>query len=96
MPTPLAVFSPDPYSARQLTEICEWEGIRIPDQVAVLAGDTDDLLCGIASPPISSIELDCESIATEPCQLLDRLMDGKRVLAAQADPATEGHFAALH
>ncbi|PQO28143.1 xylose operon transcription regulator XylR [Blastopirellula marina] len=74
---PLAVFAPDPVPARQLTEICQWEGIRVPDEVGILAGDTDDLLCTIALPPISSIELDCFRIGREACVLLDKMINGK-------------------
>lgn len=76
-PWPLAVFAPDPVPARQLAEICQWEGIHIPDDVAILAGDTDDLLCSIAFPPISSVELDCHRIGHEACMMLDRMMSGR-------------------
>ncbi|MBA2113545.1 AraC family transcriptional regulator [Bremerella alba] len=76
-PLPLAVFSPDPVPARQLAEICQWEDIRVPDEVGILAGDTDDLLCSIAFPPISSIELDCYQIGQEACLLLNELINGK-------------------
>lgn len=76
-PTPLAVFSPDPVPARQLAEICQWEEIRVPDEVGILAGDTDDLLCSIAFPPISSIELDCYRIGQEACRLLAEMIEGK-------------------
>jgi len=76
-PAPLAVFSPDPVPARQLAEICQWEEIRVPDEVGILAGDTDDLLCSIAFPPITSIELDCYRIGQEACGLLAEMMEGK-------------------
>ena len=76
-PSPLAVFAPDPVPARQLTEICQWEGIRVPDEVGILAGDTDDLLCTIALPPISSIELDCYRIGQEACGMLTKMIEGK-------------------
>lgn len=75
-PAPLGVFAPDPVPARQLAEICQWEEIRVPDDVGILAGDTDDLLCNIAFPPISSIELDCFRIGEKACQLLASMMDG--------------------
>jgi LacI family transcriptional regulator len=76
---PLAVFAADPYPARQLIEICQLEGVRIPDEIAVLAGDTDDLLCNIASPRISSVELACHKIGRAACELLATLMDGQPV-----------------
>lgn len=81
LPRPLAVFAADPYPARQLAEICQWEGIRIPDDVALLAGDTDDLLCNMAAPRISSVELAGHQIGLEACRLLKRLMNGADVPA---------------
>lgn len=79
LPRPLAVFAADPYSARQLVEICQWEGIRIPDDVAVLAGDTDELLCNIAWPRLSSLELDCYQIGQQACRMLSGFLAGEPV-----------------
>ena len=41
----------DPHPALQLTQICQASGIHIPEEVAILAGDTDDVICDIADPP---------------------------------------------
>ncbi len=82
LPRPLAVFAADPYPARQLIEICQLEGLRIPDDIAVLAGDTDDLLCNIAAPRISSVELACHKIGRAACDMLKSIMDGGEVPAA--------------
>lgn len=76
LPKPLAVFACDPYPARQLIEICQLEGLRIPDDIAVLAGDTDDLLCNIASPRISSVELATHKIGRTACEMLKSIMEG--------------------
>ena len=79
LPKPLGVFAADPYPARQLVEICAASSIRIPDEVAVLSGDDDELLCNVASPQISSIELASHRIGETAAQLLQRLMKGKKV-----------------
>lgn len=76
LPRPLAVFAADPYPARQLIEICQMEGLRIPDDIAVLAGDTDDLLCNIATPRISSVELACHKLGRTACEMLNAIMSG--------------------
>lgn len=70
LPQPLAVFASDPYPARQLAEISHAANIRIPDQLAVVAGDNDDLLCNVAWPPISSVQLASHQIGLEACQML--------------------------
>jgi len=79
LPMPVAIFASDPYPARRLTEICERCGVRIPDEVALVSGDNDDLLCRVAWPQITSVELASHRIGTEACALLERLMAGESV-----------------
>ncbi|WP_404305944.1 AraC family transcriptional regulator [Neorhodopirellula lusitana] len=79
LPRPLGVFAGDPYPARQLIEICALDGIRIPDDVAILSGDDDELLCNVATPQISSIELASHRIGETAAKLLKRLMSGAQV-----------------
>jgi len=76
LPRPVAIFAADPHPALQLTEICQANGISIPEEVAVLAGDTDDVLCNIATPPLSSILLGCEQIGSQAVQMLKVLLEG--------------------
>lgn len=75
---PLGVFAADPYPARQLVEICATDNIRMPEEVAVLSGDEDELLCKVASPQISSIELASHEIGDTAARLLQRMMNGAR------------------
>lgn len=78
LPKPLGVFAADPYPARQLIEICTASSVRVPDEVAVLSGDDDDLLCHVASPQISSVELASHRIGESAAQLLQRMMKGTK------------------
>jgi LacI family transcriptional regulator len=79
LPRPLGVFAADPYPARQLVEICATDGIRVPDEVAVISGDDDELLCKVASPQISSVELASHEIGRTAGRLLQRMMNGAAV-----------------
>lgn len=79
LPKPLGVFAADPYSARQLVEICTTASICIPDVIAVVSGDDDELLCNIALPKISSVELASHRIGETAAKQLQRLIDGAAV-----------------
>ncbi len=76
LPRPLALFAADPHPARQIADVCDWNGVKVPDDVAILSGDNDDLLCSVSWPQLSSIQLACESIGAEASTLLRRLMNG--------------------
>jgi LacI family transcriptional regulator len=74
LPKPVAVFACYDIRGRQVLEACRRAGIEVPDQVAVLGVDNDDLLCGLASPPLSSIIPDAAGAGRLAASLLERLM----------------------
>ncbi|MEX2092429.1 MAG: DNA-binding transcriptional regulator [Pirellulales bacterium] len=76
LPRPIAILTVDADRGRQLAEICHFAGVRIPDEVAILAGDTDDLLCEVSTPPLSSITVACERLGHEAAAMLNRLIAG--------------------
>jgi LacI family transcriptional regulator len=50
--------------------------LRVPEDVALLGVDDDDLYCELARPPLSSVILPTERIGYEAAALLDRLLAG--------------------
>ena len=81
LPRPVAVLAVDARRARDLAEVCNIENIAIPDEVAILAGDTDDLLCELSRPKLSSILVASHRIGYEAGKLLDQMIRGKAQLA---------------
>lgn len=63
----------------QIVEGCRRVGIPVPEEVAVLSGTNDSLLCEVSGIPISAIEQPCERIGGEAVRLLEKLMLGKPV-----------------
>jgi len=74
LPRPVAILAVDARRGRELTEVCSMEGIAVPDEVAILAGDTDDLLCELSSPPLSSISIASQKIGYEAAAMLHRMI----------------------
>lgn len=81
LPKPVGIFAGDPYPARQLVEICTMNDIHVPDEVAIISGDNDNLLCKVATPQITSIELASNRIGEAAARALKRLMNGGAVPA---------------
>ena len=79
LPKPIAVFCCDDAHALFLTETCKISGIRVPEDVAILGVDDDDLLCHISDPTLSSIQMDVENGGYMTCKLLhEQLKSGSR------------------
>ncbi|HEV2972380.1 MAG TPA: DNA-binding transcriptional regulator [Pirellulales bacterium] len=66
---------------RQVLDICRRAGIAVPDEIAVVGVDNDDLLCSLAVPPLSSVVPDTLRAGYHAAELLDQLMAGRKVEA---------------
>lgn len=77
MPKPLAVFAEFDDRAIDVIDAAMLRKLRVPDQIAVLGADDDELRCPFAPVPLSSIDNNEERIGYEAAKLLDRLMDGE-------------------
>jgi LacI family transcriptional regulator len=77
LPRPVAVFACNDVRGRQVLEACSQCGLTVPEEVAVLGVDNDELICEFSSPPLSSIEPDAHRIGYEGAALLDRMIDGE-------------------
>lgn len=79
LPKPLALFCCDDAHAQFVTETCKIAGIRVPEDIAILGVDDDDLLCGISDPPLSSVQMDVEMGGYMTCRLLHQnILSGSR------------------
>jgi LacI family transcriptional regulator len=75
---PVGVFACNDTAGLKLAEMCRSLSVPVADSVAILGVDNEDILCEMASPSLSSIELDCETIGFRAAALLDRLTAGSR------------------
>jgi LacI family transcriptional regulator len=73
-PRPLAVLACNDVRAQQVLNACREHGIRVPEDVAVMGVDNDDVLCNLCDPPLTSIEPDTERMGREAAEVLQRLM----------------------
>jgi LacI family transcriptional regulator len=80
LPKPVAIFASNDVPARNLATMARMLGFRIPDDIALLGVDNDEMECLLSSPPLSSVANPAEHIGYEAAGLLDRLMAGERPL----------------
>jgi LacI family transcriptional regulator len=76
LPKPTGLLVCDDDRARQVLTLCNESGIVVPDEVAVLGVDNDNVECELCTPPLSSVNPNFEQFGFQAAALLDRLMKG--------------------
>lgn len=92
LPRPAAVFASDDTRAREVLDACAEAGIAVPDEIAVLGVDNDDVLCETSSPTLSSIAMTTEEAGYRAAEALDAAMSSG--IAARRGGAETIAFAA--
>jgi LacI family transcriptional regulator len=78
LPKPVGVLASNDRRALQILAVCRKRQIAVPQSVAVLGVDNDEVFCELANPPLSSIALSTQRIGYEAARTLDRLMRGQK------------------
>ncbi len=81
LPKPVGVLACYDIRGRQLIEICQRNGLAVPEQVAVLGVDNDDLVCNLAETPLSSVVPDAHGAGYLAASLLAQMFERKPVEA---------------
>ncbi len=77
LPKPVAVLSWNASPSREVLFACQLAGLLVPEEVALLSGCDDDLLCAMAHVPISGIQVAGEEVGYKAAELLDGLLRKK-------------------
>lgn len=75
---PVAIMAATDKRARQMLDVCRFAGFRVPDDIAVVGVDNDEMLCQLCAPPLSSVEQGARRLGYEAAAQLDRLMNGAK------------------
>lgn len=76
LPKPVGVMACNDIRGQQVMNICRRLDLVVPDEMAVIGVDNDEVLCELCDPPLSSVAPDAVRIGYEAAALLDRLMNG--------------------
>ena len=75
---PVGIMACNDDCGQQVVEACKLAGLSIPDEVSVLGADNDELICGLSSPPMSSVAINFERAGYEAARVLNDLLRGKK------------------
>jgi LacI family transcriptional regulator len=79
LPKPIGVFAGYDVRGQEVLDACRNAEISVPDEIAVLGVDNDELLCELSSPHLSSVIPDTHRTGYEAAALLARMMNGERL-----------------
>jgi LacI family transcriptional regulator len=77
LPKPVGILAMDDSAAHDLAAACLKAELSVPDRVAIIGVNNDDLMCESAWPPLSSVEGDFSRIGFVAAGLMDRLLNGQ-------------------
>ncbi len=77
LPRPVGVMACNDDLGEQVIEACKVAGLRVPDEVAVLGADNDELVCELSDPPMSSVSIGFQKAGYESARILHRMMGGR-------------------
>ena len=92
---PAALFACNDTTGLRATELAGRLGIAVPESLAILGVDNEDILCELSSPSLSSIQLDCEAIGFQAAETLDAMLGGTRRDGARRKAAARGSLVTL-
>ncbi|WP_156743372.1 XylR family transcriptional regulator [Occultella aeris] len=79
LPKPVGVLAAYDIAGQEVLEACKIADLAVPDEVAVIGVDNDELLGTLSSPALSSIEPNTRRTGYLAAELLDRMMSGEVV-----------------
>ena len=77
LPRPCALFAANDRIAKVAADICRVSGIRVPQEIAILGVDDEEMVCNFTSPTLSSVRPAFEAGGYMAAELLDSIMRGK-------------------
>ena len=84
LPKPVGVMACVDERSQDIIETCKTVDIKIPEEVAVIGAENDELICTLANPALSSVAINGVRAGYQAAELLDALMSGEKKMRQQA------------
>ena len=83
LPTPVGLFAVTDYRARQVLDACRQIGLRVPQQVAVIGVDNEEVICVHVQPQLTSVARNNQQEGYHAAVMLDQLIRGRKIEATE-------------
>jgi LacI family transcriptional regulator len=79
LPRPLGVMCCNDIRSRHVLDVCNALGFRVPQDVAIVGVDNDEVICQGLDPTLSSADPNAYRVGYDAVAVLERIMQGKGV-----------------
>ncbi len=76
---PIAIMACNDERAAELIEACVECKFKIPNQVAIVGVDNDEMICTLTNPPLSSIQMNFETVGFNAAETIDGMLSKREV-----------------
>ena len=86
LPRPLGLMACNDDRGQYILEACKVAGHAVPEEIAVVGADDDQLKCRFTAPPLSSVSLNLEKAGYQVGELMNKLLHGQTANDVRVDP----------
>jgi LacI family transcriptional regulator len=79
LPKPLAIMTANDERGQQVIEAAKIAELQVPEQLAILGVDNDELVCELTNPALSSIDINPKKAGYEAGHILHKKINGEKV-----------------
>jgi LacI family transcriptional regulator len=90
LPRPVGIMACNDVRGKEVLDGCSHCGLAVPEEVAIVGVDNDELLCELCDPPLTSVVPAPDTIGYEAAQWLDQWMAGQQPLPSPRLVAPRG------
>lgn len=80
LPKPVGLMACNDDRAQFIFDACKSADLSIPEEIALLGVDNDDLICSFSTPPLSSVALNFQKCGYEMARALRTMMEGDETI----------------
>ncbi len=79
LPTPIGIMCCNDDRSQQVLQAAKLAERKVPEEIAIIGVDDDELICELSDPPLSSVSVNFERAGYEGAALLDQMMNGENL-----------------
>ena len=87
LPKPIALMACNDDRAQNVLDAARVANVFVPEELAIIGVDNDELICNLTTPPLSSVAVNKEKAGYEAAAIMDKMLRGEKIQECIIAPA---------